>query len=266
MTTEIPVPPEEAAESGPPYALAAVCGAVVWALYVVTLAPTTAFWDTSEYIATAHIVGIPHPPGNPLFVFVGRVWSTLLSPLGLPVAVRINLLAATTSAAAAGFFFLVAHRVLSSFVEEERFVRLGAFVSVLPGATAFTVWSQSTVNEKVYTLSLLVIAAVSWLAVLWHDRRDRPGGARYLLWIVFLLALGSTNHMMSVLPAPALVVLVFLSGPSRLLRWGFVWRAVVLCVLGLSFNFVLPIRASLHPAINEGDPTCESFVSAAAAI
>ncbi|MGD8280765.1 MAG: DUF2723 domain-containing protein [Gemmatimonadota bacterium] len=266
MTTEIPVPPEEAAESGPPYALAAVCGAVVWALYVVTLAPTTAFWDTSEYIATAHILGIPHPPGNPLFVFVGRVWSTLLSPLGLPVAVRINLLAATTSAAAAGFFFLVAHRVLSSFVEEERFVRLGAFVSVLPGATAFTVWSQSTVNEKVYTLSLLVIAAVSWLAVLWHDRRDRPGGARYLLWIVFLLALGSTNHMMSVLPAPALVVLVFLSGPSRLLRWGFVWRAVVLCVLGLSFNFVLPIRASLHPAINEGDPTCESFVSAAAAI
>ena len=71
----------------PPYRSALIAGAGAWVLYVLTLAPTTAFWDTSEYITTAHIVGIPHPPGNPLFVFVGRVWSLLLAPLGLPVAV-----------------------------------------------------------------------------------------------------------------------------------------------------------------------------------
>ncbi len=48
----------------PPYVAAGVAGLGVWLLYVVTLAPTTQFWDTSEYIATARILGIPHPPGN----------------------------------------------------------------------------------------------------------------------------------------------------------------------------------------------------------
>ncbi|UCC82638.1 MAG: hypothetical protein JSW46_16930, partial [Gemmatimonadota bacterium] len=49
----------------PPYRHAGIAGFAIFLLYVITLAPTTAFWDTSEYIATAHIVGVPHPPGNP---------------------------------------------------------------------------------------------------------------------------------------------------------------------------------------------------------
>ena len=36
------------------WALALLAGLGVFSLYAVTLAPTTAFWDTSEYIATAH--------------------------------------------------------------------------------------------------------------------------------------------------------------------------------------------------------------------
>ena len=48
----------------PPYIEAAIAGALVFALYAITLSRTTAFWDTSEYIATGHIMGIPHPPGT----------------------------------------------------------------------------------------------------------------------------------------------------------------------------------------------------------
>ena len=65
----------------PPYLAAALAACAVLALYVLTLAPTTAFWDTSEYIAPAHILGIPHPPGNPLFVVLGKAWSILLLSL-----------------------------------------------------------------------------------------------------------------------------------------------------------------------------------------
>ena len=83
-------------------------------LYIATLAPTTQFWDTSEYIAAAYTLGIPHPPGNPLFVLMAHVFGLL--PLVAGYAQRINLFAAVTSAISAGCWFLVAERWLRSFL------------------------------------------------------------------------------------------------------------------------------------------------------
>ncbi|MGD2067384.1 MAG: DUF2723 domain-containing protein [Gemmatimonadota bacterium] len=252
----------------PPYAAALATGAALLVLYVATLAPTTAFWDTSEYIATGYILGIPHPPGNPLFVALARSWIVLLAPTGLSVAVRVNLLAAVTSAAAGGFFLLVAWRVIVGFVAHRRVAVLGAVASAVLGGTAFTVWNQSNVNEKVYTLSVLVIAATSWLVLRWRDARSagEPGSERWLLAAGYAMVLGSTNHLMSLLPLPAVAAFVLAAHPRVLLR-GSLWvRGVPLVLLGLSFNFFLPVRAALDPVINEAEPVCESAPGAAAAI
>src|SRR5690606_17357793 len=195
----------------PPYLAAGIAALAVWILYVVTLAPTTWFWDTSEYIATAHILGIPHPPGNPLFVVLARAWELLLAPTGLSVAVRINLFSATMSALAHGFWFLVAHRILSSYRPERpeetwtRFFPLvGAGAAVSLSATAITVWNQSNVNEKVYTVRLFTIALLSWLAFRWRDNLGRGKDDNRLLLMVFILALSVGNHLMAFLAAPAL--------------------------------------------------------------
>jgi hypothetical protein len=163
----VPVGAAEGADPRPPYLWAALVGGAVFLLYGLTLAPTTAFWDTSEYIATGHIMGIPHPPGNPLFVVLARAWSILLEPFGISVAVRINLFSAFMSAAAHAFWFLLVHHVLRSFSPDRTFRLVGAAVAVLVSSTAFTVWNQSNVNEKVYTVSLLTIALLSWLAIRW---------------------------------------------------------------------------------------------------
>ena len=269
----------------PPYLSAAAAALAAFALYAVTLAPTTSFWDASEYIATAHILGLPHPPGNPLFVVLGKVWTLLLAPTGLSIAVRMNLLAALTSAAATGFLFLVTFRFLEkwvaatttkAFAGEEgvassgpfprRLPLLGAWAGAILGSTAFTVWSQSTVNEKVYTPSVLVIAIVSWLAVRWLDRRDEPGSAWLVVLAVYLMILGSTIHLMSLLPAPALLATVLAARPRLLADGRFVARAVLAVLVGLSFNFVLPIRAADQPVINEGEPTCDSAAGAVLAV
>src|SRR4051812_46382902 len=153
----------------PSYGAAAVVGLVVLGLYALTLAPTTALWDASEYITAAYTLGIPHPPGNPLFVLLGRVAS--LVPVGT-VAVRVNLLAAVSSAFSAAVWFLVVERVLSGWfpLRWTRLVAAGA--ATLLSATAFTVWNQSVVNEKVYTVSLAFFALVSWLTVMWCDDPD----------------------------------------------------------------------------------------------
>src|ERR687896_58059 len=161
----------------PPYLWACVAFAVVFIIYLMTLAPTTAFWDTSEYIAAAKVLGIPHPPGNPLFVVLAHTFGLL--PLADSYAVRINLFAAVTSAAAAGLWFLVAERWLRGIVPHRWARYAAAFAGVLVGATSWTVWNQSTVNEKVYTLSLLSMALVMWLVVRWgDDEAGTPPGSR----------------------------------------------------------------------------------------
>src|SRR5260370_26492142 len=92
------LPPLPVAER-PPYLVAAGVALGALIIYVATLAPTTQFWDTSAYIAAAYVLGIPHPPGNPLFVLIAHTWRLL--PLVAAYAERIDLLAAVNSAIAA---------------------------------------------------------------------------------------------------------------------------------------------------------------------
>jgi transmembrane protein TMEM260 (protein O-mannosyltransferase) len=190
----------------PPYAWALATFAIVLLIYVATLAPTTAFWDASEYIAAARTLGIPHPPGNPLFVILAHTFGLL--PLAADYAARINLFAATTSAGASAFWFLVAERWLRAVVPH-RWLRYGAaFGGVLVGATSWTVWNQSVVNEKVYTVSLLSIAVVMYLVVRWGDDEPGPHRDRWLVLIAYVLALTATNHLMGFLALPALAIYV----------------------------------------------------------
>jgi hypothetical protein len=250
------------AEYQPPYRLAGLVGLAAFALYVITLAPTTAFWDTSEYIATAHILGIPHPPGNPVFVLLARTWEILLAPLPLSVAVKINLFSAAMSATASAFWFLVCHRVLAFFSEEEMFRRLGAGAAVLISATTFTVWNQSVVNEKVYTVSVMTIALLTWLIFRWRDNIGKGKDDNLLILIVFLLALSLGNHLMAFLVAPAMVLFIIWVHPRALLRWQVYAFAGLAWALGLSAQLYLPIRADSRPIISEADPRCESVWNA----
>jgi len=250
------------AEDRPPYGWALAAGLAVLVLYAVTLAPSTAFWDTSEYIATAHILGIPHPPGNPLFVVLARTWEVLLAPLGLSVATRINLFSAVMSATAHGLWFLVVHQILGAFDARRVFRLAGAAAAVLVSATAFTVWSQSNVNEKVYTVSLLTIALLSWLALRWQANADGPRAGNVLALVAFVLGLSVGNHLMAFLAAPAIALFVALVRPGTFLRWRLYPAVVVAGMAGLTIHLFLPLRAEQGPVINQGAPECASVASA----
>ncbi len=237
----------------PPYAFAGLVTVVVLGIYLATLAPTTAFWDTSEYIAAAKTLGIPHPPGNPLFTLMAHVFGLL--PITESYAVRINLFAAITSAAGAGLWFLVAERWTRGLVPV-RWARYAAcFAGVLVGALSWTVWNQSTVNEKVYTVSLFSIALVMWFVVRWADEPEALRRDRWLILIAYVLALSSTNHMMGVLGAPAVGLYVLLTDWRVLLKPWLVASVIGAVIVGISLNYLyLPIRAAQYPPINEGEP------------
>jgi len=204
-------------------------------------------------MVAAYRLGLPHPPGNPFFVLIGRVFSLL--PIAPNVAMRINILAALCSAASAGMWFLITERVLVSWLPERWQRIVGGAVAALIGSTAFTVWAQSVVNEKVYTIALFGMALVSWLTVRWCDDPDGPRADRILVLIAYISGLGYANHMAGFLALPAVAVAVIIRRPRTLLRWRLLLGAAGVIVLGMTPFLIQPIRSAYFPVINEGETT-----------
>ena len=237
----------------PSYLAAGIATTLVFLLYLVTLSPSTAMWDTSEYIAAAYILGIPHPPGNPFFILIGRV-ATIL-PLGVSIATKVNILAALSSAIASGVWFLITERVLVHWFPQRWQRVAGGALAALLGATAFTVWSQSVVNEKVYTVSLAFFAIVAWLTVRWCDDPDDPKANKLLILVAYLLGLGYANHPAGFLAGPAVAAAVLIRRPRTLLNWKLLLAGIAALVFGMTPFATQPIIAAHNPAINEGEPT-----------
>jgi hypothetical protein len=245
----------------PSFIPAAIAAALVFILYLLTLAPSVAMWDTGEYMAATKVLGLPHPPGNPFFLLLGHAFATL--PLPVSYGARINIMAALASALSAGFWFLITERIVSRWILERWQRLVVAGLATLIGATAFTVWNQSVVNEKVYTVSLLFFTIVSWLMIEWMENPDAPNADRLLILVAFLLGLGYSNHPAGFLPLPAAGVAILAVRWRTLLRWKLVLTAFAALILGLTPFIYEPVRAAYFPGINEGAPTaCENKLEA----
>lgn len=233
----------------PPYALAGLATLLVLTGYVITLAPTVTFWDAGEFIAAAKTLGIPHPPGTPLFVLIGHLWGTWL-PFG-EFAQRTNLLSATLSALGAGCFFLVAHDTLVRASEDlsgpgAKLVQAGGgLAAVLIGGFTFTQWQNSNETE-VYAAATFTIAAICWLCLIWRNSRGTPRAPHILLLILYLAGISIGNHLLALLVGPAVVaflVATLWEQPStdpaeRRIEWAYAavvagaWALLIGCGLG----------------------------------
>ncbi len=195
----------------PPFRAAAATAVGVLAVYLLTLAPGVTFWDAGELIAAARLLGIPHPPGTPLFVLIGHVWGMVL-PLG-DYAWRLNVLSALSGAAASGCWFLVAHDVVQRMsatddvAARERRALGAGFAAALLAAFSWTAWQNSTETE-VYSVAMLLIALVAWLATRWRVAREDSRGSRLLLLALYLGAMSIGNHLLALLVGPALVAML----------------------------------------------------------
>lgn len=192
----------------PPYLAALAATLLVLGGYVFTLAPTVTFWDAGEFIAAARTLGIPHPPGTPLFVMLGHAWGAFV-PLG-EYAWRLNLMSAVMSALGAGCFFLVAHEVLSRVTGDldagaARLLGVGGgLAAALMSAFTFTNWQNSNETE-VYGVAMFTVAAICWLALRWRAARGTTRAAHLLLLILYLAGMAIGNHLLALLAGPAVV-------------------------------------------------------------
>jgi hypothetical protein len=228
----------------------------VLAGYTITCTTSCPWWDSGEFIATSHVLGIPHPPGTPLYVLVGRLFSLL--PFAT-VAWRVNWLSSLASALAVLFTFLLTVHLLRLCQGRERtdadeiVAWTGGVAAAGFAAFSDTFWVNA-IEAEVYALSSLMQVVILYLGVRWWEGLGRGEGDNRLLaaWYLCFLCVGI--HLGTFLVMPSLVLLVLMVSPRSLFSARNLAWAVVLAVAGLSVHAYLMIRAHANPPVNEGDP------------
>ena len=126
------------------------------ALYAATAYPTVAGGDSAEVVAMAYELGVPHPPGYPLYTLTSHAWTRYILTFSGDVAYRCNLLAGLCGGIAAG--------VLSFIVAKWTGSLAGGLLTGGIYATSKDVWLYSTHGE-VFGLNNLLTAWMLYLTV-----------------------------------------------------------------------------------------------------
>ena len=181
--------------------------------YSMTLTSSVPFWDSGEFIATAYVLGIPHPPGTPLYVLIGRIFSMV--PIA-SVAVMVNWLSAIGSALAVLFTFLLTARFIrlcqgdNRKPSDEIIAWIGGVSAALFTAFSKTYW-DSAIEAEVYALSSWMQVFILWLALKWWEGLRHGEGDNRLLAACYLCFLSVGIHLgtfLVVIPLMALVAMV----------------------------------------------------------
>jgi hypothetical protein len=225
-------------------------------VYTMTLNSSVPFWDAGEFIATSHVLGIPHPPGTPLYVLIGRIFS--MAPFGGP-AVMVNWLSAAASALAMLFTFLLTVAYMRRCQGADRtgadeLIAWTAGISAALFAAFSNSFWESAVEAEVYALSSWMQVFILWLGLKWWDGLERGEGDNRLLVAMYLCFLSVGIHLGTFLVLPALVLLVLMVNWRTLFNPRNIAWVAVLAVVGISVHLYLYIRAKANPPINEGDP------------
>jgi hypothetical protein len=224
---------------------------------MLTLAPGVTVWDSGEFLAAIHSLGIPHPPGTPLYVLIGKVWSLALGSV-FGFARSINLLSAVSTAFAGG--------ILTSLFNRWTDDGFAATAAGLTAGLMSTVWLSATETE-VYAVALLFGCMLLWAA----DRAGQNSDARWALLAAYLAGLSWSLHLTALLVVPSAVLLVFSTSDgyfavpvgrryadgrreahslAKLLRGG-----LLVTLVGMTCVLYLIVRAHRDPAINQGNPS-----------
>lgn len=209
------------------------------AVYLFTLAPTITMEDSGELVTAAYTLGIAHPPGFPLWVLLGKLFTFI--PLGT-IAWRLNLMSAFWGALAAGLFAVLINRLTNRWWLGLAFSLILAFSPIY--------WSQSVIAE-VYTLNIFFVILSSLLLVIWQEKR----ADKYLLWFALLFGLSLTNHTMMILLAPAFALFIMVVDHKIFSKWQLILKMLLLALVGFSVYLYLPWRAAMHPVFNWGPIT-----------
>lgn len=198
---------------------------IATATYTLTREATASFWDCGEFIACANEIGIPHPPGSPLFTMLGRLFILVFSGGDAAnAASSVNLMSAVASGFCVLFlFWTITHFARKMFVNHGENLTVAQTFTVMAsgvvGALAYTFSDTfwfSAVEGEVYALSSFFTALIIWAMLKWEhayelakDVVERNRADRWIVFIFFMIGLSITVHLLNLLTVPAIVMIYF---------------------------------------------------------
>ena len=187
-------------------------------VYILTTEAGGSFWDCGEFVSSCFKLQIPHPPGAPLFVMLGRIFIVLFGDNPLTAAKAVNIM----SALASGF------TILFLFWTITHFARRIVNVNTSDKLTSSQIWSimgagavgafaytfsdsfwYSAVEGEVYAMSSFFTAIVFWAILKWENHADEPGADKWIVFIFFLMGLSIGVHLLNLLTIPAIVMVYY---------------------------------------------------------
>ena len=182
---------------------------ITFVIYFSTMAPTVSFWDTGEFIATSYILGIPHPPGSPLYLLVGKLFS--LIPISSDIAFRVNIFSPLISAATISLLFLICNQFLDRVdtkIENKTFKIYSSFIASLTFAFTHSHWFNA-VETEVYAFSGFLTALVIYLVMRWSKEHKNSYHLIYLIFISYLIGLATGLHLLNLLTIPFIGLVIY---------------------------------------------------------
>lgn len=188
--------------------------AISLTIYFLTLEPTVSYWDCGEFLSCAVNLEVPHAPGAPFFILLGRL-AAILYPAN--PTIMVNGLSAVSSAFTILFLFFTISwfgrklfaKTLEQSVGQKVIIISGAFIGAMAYAVSDSFWF-SAVETEVYALSSLFTAVVFWCITRWEECADDDTSERWLLLIAYFLGLSIGVHLLNLLAIPAIVLVYFI--------------------------------------------------------
>ncbi|OGE30365.1 hypothetical protein A2631_01155 [Candidatus Daviesbacteria bacterium RIFCSPHIGHO2_01_FULL_44_29] len=250
---------------------------VTLTVYFKTLSTSILYIDAGTMVAGAASLGIPNPPGFPLYMLIGHLFTWL--PFGNDLF-RIQLFSIVSSLGTLTLvYFLIRKLFISDFqfidsakTDSKAFslfkklktstlspgvINLIAAAASLTLAFSYEFWSQ-TLNSESYIFTNFLMMVIITLVITAKAAKRGLFNRILLVAVVLGIATGANPTIIQVVPALVLSTVFFWKfiGLKKL-----VLAAFLTVILTFAIYSYLPIRASAHPFLNWGDPqTVARFV------
>jgi Protein of unknown function (DUF2723) len=220
---------------------------VACTVYVMTMEASGSFWDCGEFVSSAYKLQIPHPPGAPLFVILGRFFIILFGDNPMTAARAVNFMSAIASGFTILFLFWsithFARKIIQKGIEPMTNQQIFTVMSAgVVGALCYTFCDSfwySAVEGEVYASSAFFTAMVFWAILKWEHEADKPGSDRWLIFIFYMMGLSIGVHLLNLLTIPS-VIMVYYFKRYKATPMGTVLAFLIGCTItGIVQKFVI---------------------------